>query len=368
MIGTRPSFYRLFRRSGYYRALDESDDSDDAEIRRQERERFAAAAIAFCLIHDETFFHYFWTSVCRVPGDPVDPPHAAERQILIEPPRWADIRINASCAVARYIWVVEVKAGAKLESIQDPRSTHFARPHQGYGWFLHNEKAHSRTKLRYIVFGYEKPLRLSPRHRQLGIALQQRKWADIALLATTPLTSDLAESLGRMNIEPFATKLMIDRAANIRVKTGLHAVGDVKTVLEAIYGWLGITARRDYEFYSEEASAVIGIYIRDSQNFSKAHAQLQRATRCGDPEAWLGYRADAKGEITRSVWLYFSSIRKQKRIHSVINKLFSAARRVEDPPSHCVVVEEAAAVSAISDFAWFTSVLQGMGVKAKGAR
>jgi hypothetical protein len=231
MSGTNPSFYRLFRRSAYYKLAEDDSDSEEAEHARKERERFAAAALAFCLKHDRKFLRYFWTSVCRVQADPSRMPPIKPRGILIEPPRWADIRLVADGFRKRYVWVVEVKAGAKLEDIQDPRSNVFSRRDQGYGWFLRNEEKDLTTRLRYIVFGPEENLDLPRYDSRLRIVIQQRGWSDIANLSASCLTEDLSQSLAILKIEPFAEKFMIKKAANIKIRKGLNGVVKPKLFL-----------------------------------------------------------------------------------------------------------------------------------------
>src|SRR5206468_1313743 len=104
-----PSFLRLFRRGHYCRPLPIADESDIAKAQRQERERFAVAALAFCLKHDRKLLEHFWQRVCRVPGDPKMMPTIAPAEILLEPPHWADLRLVSLNQTARFLWVIEVK-------------------------------------------------------------------------------------------------------------------------------------------------------------------------------------------------------------------------------------------------------------------
>jgi hypothetical protein len=368
MSGTNPSFYRLFRRSAYYKSAEDDSDSEEAEHARKERERFAAAALAFCLKHDRKFLRYFWTNVCRVQADPSRMPPIKKSGILIEPPRWADIRLVADGPPKRYVWVVEVKAGAPLEAIQDPRSDVFSRRDQGYGWFLRNEEESQKTKLRYIVFGREEGLRLPSYDSSLRIAIQQRRWSDIADLSVSRLTEDLSQSLAILKIEPFAEKFMIKKAANIKVRKGLNGLGKAKTVFEALYEYLKIRSRREYEFYAEEPASVVGIYVKSSQNSSKPHSRLQKATRRGSPEAWIGYRSSDNDNITRSIWLYFDDVKKRQSALRLLKKRFPSAKADSDPPTPCVVVENMTSGEDPDDFEWFTSVFKALGVTSSARK
>src|ERR1051325_9272216 len=103
------------RRSHYLRIADEEDQSEEAKRARQERERFAVAAVAFCLKHNAALLNNFWQRVCRM--ETLD--HKAMPRItiiLLEPPHWADLRLVSEFERKRYVWVVEVKAGAPLEN------------------------------------------------------------------------------------------------------------------------------------------------------------------------------------------------------------------------------------------------------------
>ena len=135
MNGRTPSFFRLFRRSHYVRPVAWDDPSAEAEAARKDRERFAVAALAFCLKHDPAFLRHFWQGICRVPETDPDimPPFAADG-VLLEPPEWADLRLVSESKTGRYVWVIEVKAGAGLEERQRPDKPHeFENPNSGYG-------------------------------------------------------------------------------------------------------------------------------------------------------------------------------------------------------------------------------------------
>jgi hypothetical protein len=77
MKGNKPSFYSLFRRSHYgHSPVGQPDDEADEETRRRER----------------------------------------TESVLLEPPRWADLRLVSDKDGARFVWVVEVKAGSRLDA------------------------------------------------------------------------------------------------------------------------------------------------------------------------------------------------------------------------------------------------------------
>src|SRR2546422_8593405 len=112
MSSSQVSFLRLFRRSHYFRAAAQDDDAEEATTERKERERFAVAALAFCLRYDLKFRRHFWKKICRTPNDPIQIPDIGAEDILLEPPFWADLRLVSKIGSRSYIWVIEAKAGA----------------------------------------------------------------------------------------------------------------------------------------------------------------------------------------------------------------------------------------------------------------
>src|SRR5262245_45877936 len=120
MTNNSPSFLRLFSRSGYRSIMRQDDMSPDAKAEREERERYAVAALAFCLKHDPRFLKHFWTKICRAPGESLHMPPIKADGILLEPPEWADLRLVSEHRNKRSVWVIEVKAGVRLDPKQRP--------------------------------------------------------------------------------------------------------------------------------------------------------------------------------------------------------------------------------------------------------
>src|SRR5882724_9194058 len=111
----RPSFFTLFKRGRYLSTPDDGNESGAARILRVERERYAVAALAFCLRHEENFRKHFLEKVCRVPEDPEQMPPINADGIAIEPPEWADLSLTSDGPKSRFMWVIEAKAGAPLQ-------------------------------------------------------------------------------------------------------------------------------------------------------------------------------------------------------------------------------------------------------------
>lgn len=357
------SFYRLFRRSRSYHGPGDDDDSVEAKEARKERERFAAAALVFCLKHDEEFRRSFWTQVCRLPDDPAEMPTIRDEDILLEPPRWADVRLISDTAAGRYMWVIEVKAGAPLDAIQDPREKKFHADGVGYGALFTASEANRNTRMRYIVLGPDEALNLPAVHKALPIALRQSYWADVAKCTASKLVRDLFDSFGVLGIHPFT----MNKAKTISVTQGLSGVGEAHDVLMAVYEWLGVKpGQRKFEVYPDGGGSVVGIYIPSPPSVkpAAAHVQLRGVSDSDDLLAWLGYFAGPDDKISRSIWLYCKSAKKRDSLFKKIKLGFAAAASDRDGDYYCVAVETAAGDST-KDLPWFQSVFQAAGVTAK---
>jgi len=339
-----PGFYRLFQRGRYQKRMAEDDQSSEAEEVRKERERFAASAVAFCLKHDPVFRQFFWEKVCRVPDDPLAMPPIGAEGIGVEPPRWADISLTFEDEETRLVWVVEVKAGATLQAIQDPRSKSFKLRKVGYGWLFVHDEADSKAKRRYIVFGRDEELDLPEKDEQLGIFIQQRRWSDIAdcPCPKTSLVDDLFDCLGSLGIQPFA----MNKAKSIAVNKGLSKAGAAHSVLVALCDSLGVKPQqRKFEVYEEDQGTVEGIYIQKPppKKPSKPHLHLQRTTGSSGDQAWIGYFATKDDEIRRSIYLYCETVKKRD---ALLEKM------------------KADGTKGANDLEWFKSVFAAAGVGA----
>ena len=357
------SFYRLFRRSRSYHGPADDDDSVEAKEARKERERFAAAALVFCLKHDEEFRRSFWTQVCRLPDDPAEMPTIRDEDILLEPPRWADVRLISDTPAGRYVWVIEVKAGAPLDAIQDPREKKFHADGVGYGALFTASEANRNTRMRYIVLGPDEALNLPAMHKALPIALRQSYWADVAKCTASKLVLDLFDSFGVLGIHPFT----MNKAKSLSVTHGLSGIGEANDVLMAVYEWLGVKpGQRNLEVYPDSGGAVAGISVKQppTKNPSKAHGRLRSLTDSDDILAWLGYFASADDKITRTASLYCKTAAKREQLLKKVKLSFPEAEPDRDEDYYCVVVEGSGDLRT-KDLPWFLSVFEAAGVVSK---
>ncbi len=300
----KPSFFSLFKRGRYLSAREDEDDSKAATKPREERERFAVAALAFCLRHDEGFRRHFWERICRVPSDPAQMPPITADDVAIEPQAWADLALRSEIATQDYQWVVEAKAGASLQPKQNPASPEFLEP-GGYGALL---AAHKPTRLRYIVLGATEHLGLPDGHLCGEIFVQERKWIQLRDGNTCKgIVGDLIDFFAELRIGEF----YMEKAKKIVVTGGIENAIDALTVLDAICEHLGIRGgKKDLKSRRlEDGSGEFGYYINQPQeNASPEYLKLQKATRTTESLiAWLGYKLNADGKTDKAVEFYLNS-------------------------------------------------------------
>jgi len=343
------------------RTPDIGDDSKEAKAIRKEPERFAVAALAFCLRHDEGFRKHFWEKVCRVPDDPEMPLITAD-DIGVEPPRWADLSLTSHNR--RFKWVIEVKAGALLEPKQDPTKREFEMEGDGYGALFRKAEANLSTRMRYIVLGANPPPEIPVGLKKLGISVQQRKWADLLKdIKRKGIVKDLIDTFAELRIGEF----YMEKAKAIIVDSGLSGVGKAYQVLEAVCEQLDIrwTCRlfgaeaKD----EEEVAGDVGIYLRNKGRPSKMHLKLQNVTRkdrwC---LGWFGYTYDPKDRVTRQVEFYLNDKGPQKVLQRRLKSKFPKARLEQWPDGqgrdeYAVIVTSCSGRSP-KDFDWFESVFR----------
>ncbi len=291
-----------------------------------------------------------------MPGDPEEMPLVRDQDILLEPPRWADLRIVSDSPAGRYVWLLEIKAGAPLELRQNPEKAEFSDPEKGYGALFNSSEANKNSRLRYIVLGAQEVLRIPPKHPTLPIALRQSHWDEVAACKASKLIRDFFGCLSNLQLQPFA----MDEAKEISVTHGLSGAGGAMQVLKAVRDWLGAKQRpKDEEIYSLEPESVVGAYIK--RGAMPPSGKLQDLSDSKDVLAWVGYFATESDQISRGVWLYFSDAKKRDRALSEVKLRFPIAEPEPDG-DYCCVKVKAEAGGKTKDFAWFQSVFEAAGV------
>ena len=353
-----PSFFSLFKRGRYFRAPSDADNSAEAKAQREERERFAVAALAFCLKHDQEFLKHFWQRICRFEKeDPAEMPPLDPGAIQIEPPRWADLRIFHNGETGRYMWVVEVKAGAPLEEIQNPDLPKFQEEGVGYGWLFAKDQKHHGTRMRYIILGAAK--NIDTGRRPFGILLQQHEWKVLTdKYQPSKIVADLFYTLGELQVGAF----YMEQAKQISIEGGIENVGKAWKVLNAISKEYLKLRPSDSYFEPDElvdGGGSMGLYIKPPTNkHSEEHTLLQNATRKdGWSLAWFGYECKKDAKAYKSVWLYVDNVERQDLLTQKLKRQFDSATPERDSSDYWVVVSSQPKESQL-DFEWFRSVFE----------
>ena len=206
----KPSLYALFRRSKYAKGLEvEGDDEQSVQRRHLQTERFAVAAIAFCLKHDEEFLRHFLAKVCD------EPAANGPFEMFIEDHSWGDLVLVA--ADHSLVLVVECKIKADLEDHQNPAHDSRMFWSEGYGKQI-LEHYGTAQPIKYIVLGYPLQLVQLPPKR-IEIVCLQKFWTDLRIgFPTTRLCEDLKLTLAALHVTTFRSEKSNRMKKSIDVK------------------------------------------------------------------------------------------------------------------------------------------------------
>ena len=369
MNPSEPSFLRLFRRSHYCRPLPVDDELDIAVEEREERERFAVAALALCLKYDRVLLKHFWQRVCQVPGDPKMMPDIAPSEILLEPPHWADLRLVSDNHTRRFVWVIEVKAGTHLEKRQRPdRPAVFMRPGHGYGALFADEEKRRGTNMRFVILGArpDDNLEVSLGAKRVApIVLQQRTWQDLADgFPRTQLCKDLAIWLGNLGIRAFPAAEM----KNMKVNTTSLEIGKAVTILHDVQSRLDWpdNARAGLPSFDVKDGWWMGrhLFRAETSNPARLNNLLQPPARY---VAFFGYQGGVGGTAELVVELYCGSKEAQQSSVARLRKVFARGAVEECPPDKnwFNVIVKARTHSLNNDSDWFCSVFKQLGLRVR---
>lgn len=350
----KPSFYALFKRGRYSGLVCDGNGIVEPAAARQ-RERFAAAVLAFCMRHDADFRRRFWEKICRVPGDPTQMPPITSHEVALEPWACADLCLTSDSGTERFMWVIETKAGAPLQPKQNPKHDEFKAPGIGYGAQLCSNNAGARRKLRYIVLGAEESLQIPDGSEQLGIAIQERKWSHLLqCLPKVGLTQDLADTFAELKIGEF----YMEKARSLRVTESIKDTVKALTVVNAFCHQFGGSQRRTFNHVLfDDGHACFGYYLNQPpSDATKEYLELRNATRDTACVAWFGYEISAKGEARRAAWFYLNSETKRDKLKEKLEKVFPFVEPKHDGKDVCVVVSSGLDQPE-GDFDWFQSVV-----------
>lgn len=360
MAESRPGFSKLFRRSGYFRphiAWDAGVPEENSGHRQAER--FAAAAIGFCLRHDEKFRSHFWSCVCRYPADSEPAP---DLTIEVEPENWADLRIAGEINGRRHVWVIEMKIGAALADKQNPFHADFLKRRLGYGWYFNEAEKARGADLRYVVLGAPLDQPTATGKVIGGLLIKQVDWNRLAEdRPRTDLIDDLAECLGTLGIIDF----QMDRFKHRRITWDqLSGVGWAWEILEGVCNQLKIGGSSDYRFYAnvdDNGRPCFGVDVQQATALLKPGspryklAEITGTTRARVNTAWFGYICPNDQVMTREVWFRCDDLAKRESLRKWMLRNFPV--RPEDTAPEWVVISPKDDETT-DDFAWFCSVFK----------
>jgi hypothetical protein len=357
-----PGFLSLFSRSLYRGSADRSHwlDPESKESRRmhEERERFAAAAIGFCLHHDDDFLWHFWRKVCRKRGESKP---RTKPTVQIEPRRWSDLLLRWEGAVC----AVEIKIGAALSDHQNPGKKAFAEP-GGYGDFLAGfcAKQPMKCRRRYVVLGWEPDIETRSRNDELGLEIEQRRWADFeAGLPHSPLAEDLISLLSSFGIWQFTFRSM----KNKKLSGKLGDIGSAIAILESVRDSLGWPKSTEVKAWQGDHWE-LGIYLGATARRKPVEGLAQQLKRINEPKdncvAWFGYFAEKGNVGQRCVYVYCSKAARRR----LVNRLNTAEFVVADEPGsdrdgpegdYCAIVRQGR--DELDDIEWLKTILETAG-------
>lgn len=367
----KAGFLNLFSRSPYRglsRLRDLDPESADYKRVHEERERFAAAAIAFCLEYDREFRRHFWRTICKQRDNSRRP---ATPHVDVEPRRWTDLLLktkNKLCAI-------EMKIGACLADHQNPKSKTFSKP-GGYGHFLSKQCQESSCKGRYIILGWNPALGIQRRERVCGLEVAQRTWADLANglpstpLRTAKLMTDLTKLLSSFGIWEFTFKEM----KNKKLSGKLRDVGNAILILESVRKSLGWPPSFTVKTKREPEHWELGIYLTPNSRKKPIKGLAQKLKRTNEPEgtelAWFGYVAEAgRGAEQRCVYVYCSKASRKHLVTRLKKADFDVDENRErdgEGGPYCAVVQGGPA--KLDDIDWFKTALEAAAGKPASSR
>ncbi len=346
----KTGFLNLFRRSKYQNIASRFGQMDpkQQECVHEERERFASAAIAFCLEHDKVFQDYFWGAIC-------DGKSGEEVKIQIEPHHWADLLLKSDGLLC----VVEIKIDAELRSHQNPTSQAFWNRGEGYGDYLEQECKKYNCNGRYIVLGYRERLNLI-KLKGANFDVRQEDWAKLGKnLPETSLTTDLASLLSSFGVWQFTRRKM----KNLKLSGKLDHVGKAVELLNLVYKNLGWRAPAvELTGGSDDEWEQLGIYLKagtERRPIKGLAMKLSQDNKTPQhhPVAWCGFIAPSGQSPQRSVFLYCSKACRSELATRLVEAGFSVDNKLtEDGTTPCAVVDGGHV--NLDDLDWFKGVLE----------
>lgn len=310
------AFYTLFKRGKYFHGRSPVSDEeqskpeiDNQKRKMEEKERFAVAAIAFCLRHSMVFRAHFFEKVCRLNSD--EKLNDNDFRIEVEENNWADLRLHN----AGITYVIEFKIGADLQPKQNPTESEFwDKEKSGYGY----EMVKNGTG-RYTILGYKPNLALDKnptvKVHEKEIICRQCQWSVLSGgldWSKHSIISDLFICLGNLGVEHFEFM----NAKELQIKQPLDDAVRALLIFDAIQKHFKLKGEYDFPPTVEDSSWYLGFNISPKGEFGRKLADATGNAQW--PIAWFGYQEsnDHKGKSERAVWLYCADREHAEKIRA----------------------------------------------------
>ena len=325
----------MFKRGRYVsvRSLAATEaDQATQKTKREERERFSVAAIAFCLDYDKKFQRHFLHAIARRSPEDIG-------KITLEPDDWGDLVLEGK----RHVLVVEFKLGALLQGHQSPHERDFWK--SGYGAKIRKRFDESGSEISYIVVGKE----FEPCMRE-GLSCSAVPWRELRVCDRdeSDLERDLFDCLGHLGAPAFLNRHMKNTKLTGDAFQAIRVYGTLLQVL----AMEGIKAGR-----SDCNAEALGVEIsKAGASTGSAHAKLVDLVKPpGRIVGWIGYECLEDGKRPYlSVWFYCTS-KTVSKVRTRLEAVQKLGKVTTDGPSLAVHLP---GDESTNDVEWFQNVLR----------
>jgi hypothetical protein len=348
----KAGFFNLFRWGRYGGSGHPSALNDDT--RHEERERFAVAAVAFCLTHHKEFRQHFLRNCCKLQSDASldEIPH-----IAVEDKKWGDLAVWQP---GQWAYVLEFKLGdgsRELEDHQNPDKPQFWEQGTkvGYGSAICRAKKDEfdcPKRCKYIVLGWEEKLNLNSDH---SLEFDQLQWKDLVPpdLPCDEILEDLWECLGFLGVPEFQLR----RFKGMKLQSSTKSAAQMFKLLEGLAVEFKLDGRKDRWNVGDPAGEeYMGVNIPSGGKFTELSKCVgDSATIVG----WYGYETPTLGSPRITIWLY-SAEPTQRDTEEFVKEAGLPTWKL---PNDFAVYITREPRSELDDASWFRNVLSKLSDK-----
>lgn len=350
------SFAVLFRRSCHAgrepQAQAISESEAQTEKKREQKELFAVAAVAFTMKFDEGFKRQFLKTICGVN----DVENLKDYKILIQDGDFADLLLFNE--KKSEVIVIEFKIDAKLKDHQN-----FGKEYKkvfwesnGYGEQILRSKYRDYKVLKYIV------LLKSQKRDELnlseaiflvnGIQCYSRVWRDLLCVKNeeTQLVTDLFDCLSQaLNIGELKSRNYMKKNMS---KSVCDAV-DIYNILESF--------TENFKFDKPKAdkdgkNVFFGVNI---QRNAKGFDLIKKySPSSNNPFCWFGYEHLEDGEPSerKSIWVYGISEDYREEVEVLFKKHLGGKNQIQTSGDSLIIFPQNESETE-GDVEWFQSII-----------